>query len=322
MDSQDEAKILVIGGFNGFVGSNVTEALVNSGRQCVVTRHRSKEAPGYLTKFVGSSVFVEDADATSLPDLRRIGENHRIESIVDVSGAFHADARSPIPDLKAYFDRLIGVFQVAEDWKVRRVTFSSTVGMYLGLPESSVREDMPLPLPSFHPLVAYQKIVEIAAAEFARGSSISTVCARLGGMFGPGQPPSGGVVSELVHAAVNGRPAALEGAFFAGAEDAGEYWYIKDLARAVAALHTSDKVNHQVYNVGPGRSTPNMEVVEAIRRVVPGAVLQLPAGKSPFPPLPVMDVERLRADTGFSPHYDIQSAIADYVGWLRAGNPK
>ncbi len=32
--------ILVVGGLNGFVGSNTTEALVEQGLECVVTRHK------------------------------------------------------------------------------------------------------------------------------------------------------------------------------------------------------------------------------------------------------------------------------------------
>jgi nucleoside-diphosphate-sugar epimerase len=83
MDSTSP-RVLVIGGLNGFVGSNVTEALVNLGRQCVVTQHSNKEVPAYLAKSIGSSVIVEEADATSLPDLRQIGEKHLVESIVDV----------------------------------------------------------------------------------------------------------------------------------------------------------------------------------------------------------------------------------------------
>jgi nucleoside-diphosphate-sugar epimerase len=45
--------ILVIGGLNGFVGSNTTEALVGRGFDCVVTRHESTEVPRYLEKYIG-----------------------------------------------------------------------------------------------------------------------------------------------------------------------------------------------------------------------------------------------------------------------------
>jgi nucleoside-diphosphate-sugar epimerase len=36
--------ILLVGGLNGFIGSNTTEALVEHGQDCVVTRHKNTES--------------------------------------------------------------------------------------------------------------------------------------------------------------------------------------------------------------------------------------------------------------------------------------
>ncbi len=36
----------------------------------------------------------------------------------------------------------------------------------------------------------------------------------------------------------------------------------------------------------------------------------------------MMEIKRLREDTGFTPNFDTESAIKDYVDWLKAGNPK
>lgn len=72
--------ILVIGGLNGFVGSNTTEALVKQGVDCVVTRHKDTLVPRFLRKYIDDHhVFIESADATSIDDLRRIGESHKID---------------------------------------------------------------------------------------------------------------------------------------------------------------------------------------------------------------------------------------------------
>src|SRR6059036_2564608 len=127
--------ILVIGGLNGFVGSNTTEALVNLGKDCVVTRHKDTEVPGFLQKHIDNRrVIVEQADATSIDDLRRIGEKHKIDGIINVAGGFKAQGtQHPLPGLKGYFDMLEATFRLAQEWRVKRVTFSSTGGVYLGL---------------------------------------------------------------------------------------------------------------------------------------------------------------------------------------------
>jgi UDP-glucose 4-epimerase len=313
--------ILVVGGLNGFIGSNTTEALVDLGLDCVVTRHANNEIPGFLQKHLDHRrVVIEPADSTSIGDLRRIGGKHKIDSIVNVAGGF-ASGDGPVRGLKGYFDMLDATFQVAKEWNVKRVTFSSTGGMYIGL-QGIVNEEAPLFLQSPFPILAYQKVVEVAADQFAKKSGISTISARLMGMYGPFDGNQLGLASRLVHAAASGKAPNLENVFFGNAEDMVDLCYIKDLARAIALVHTAEKLQYDVYNIGSGKLTPNKELVEAVKRVVPNFKVNLPAGHFPFPPLPLMETKRLQADTGFVPKFDTQSAVKHYVDWLRAGNPK
>jgi UDP-glucose 4-epimerase len=313
--------ILVVGGLNGFIGSNTTEALVDLGLDCVVTRHANNEIPGFLQKHLDHRrVIIEPADSTSIGDLRRIGGKHKIDSIVNVAGGF-ASGDGPVRGLKGYFDMLDATFQVAKEWNVKRVTFSSTGGMYIGL-QGIVNEEAPLFLQSPFPILAYQKVVEVAADQFAKKSGISTISARLMGMYGPFDGNQLGLASRLVHAAASGKAPNLENVFFGNAEDMVDLCYIKDLARAIALVHTAEKLQYDVYNIGSGKLTPNKELVEAVKRVVPNFKVNLPAGHFPFPPLPLMETKRLQADTGFVPKFDTQSAVKHYVDWLMAGNPK
>ena len=38
-------------------------------------------------------------------------------------------------------------------------------------------------------------------------------------------------------------------------------------------------------------------------------------------PAPYLDITRLSADTGFTPSFDVTTAVADFVAWL-ADNPR
>ncbi len=318
--------ILVIGGLNGFVGSNTTEALVNLGKDCVVTKHKDAGVAGFLQKHIDNHrVIVEQADATSLEDLRGIGEKHEIDGIVNVAGGFKTP-NAPVPGLKGYFDMLDATFKVAHEWKVKRVTFSSTGGMYLGL-TGHVDESHPIhlqsPIPGVPGILQRQKIVEVASEDFQNVTGISSICTRLMGFYGPYQDlEQAGTPLRLAHAAVSGKPLNLEGTFFSFEEDAVDTIYIKDLGRAIALLQTAEKLHYGVYNIGTGRVTSNRELLDSVKKAVPGFNATLPQGKFPFPPIPTMDTKRLREDTGFTPNFDIESGVKDYVAWLKAGNPK
>jgi len=216
---------------------------------------------------------------------------------------------------------LDATFRVAQEWKVERVTFSSTGGMYLGL-SGTVDEEHPIALQSMFPILAYQKIVEVAAEQFAKKTGISAICVRLMEMFGPFDGAQLGLPARLVHAAVSGRPLSFKDVFFGNADDAVDLLYIKDMARAIALLQIAEKLQYDVYNIASSKVTPNRELVDAVKRVVPDFKADLPLGRFPFPPLPLPDTKRLQADTGFSPKFDTQSAIQHYADWLKAGNPK
>ncbi len=110
------------------------------------------------------------------------------------------------------------------------------------------------------------------------------------------------------------------------AEDGADLCYVKDAARAIALLHAADKLNHQLYNVASGRSTTNQEVVDAIKKVIPTFNVDLPVRRTPGGSEATLnwafDITRLHEDTGYVPQFDIEAGTADYIAWLRAGNPR
>lgn len=57
--------------------------------------------------------------------------------------------------------------------------------------------------------------------------------------------------------------------------------YLKDCARAVALLQTSDTLTHATYNVGSGRATSDAELMAAIAEHVPGAKPTLARATTP-----------------------------------------
>jgi UDP-glucose 4-epimerase len=62
--------------------------------------------------------------------------------------------------------------------------------------------------------------------------------------------------------------------------------------------------------------------VDAIHKVIPDAKIEIPSGHDPKGSglVPWLDITRIKEDTGYEPAFTTETAIADYIGWLRAGN--
>lgn len=313
--------ILVTGGL-GFIGSHTVQALLNVGEECVLVQRRHAELPA--GRF-DAPVHLEQADVTDLNSLREIGTRHRITGIVHLAGSmpWPPSSEPAVDATRRALGGLLNVIQVAQDWSVQRVGVASTIGVYSGVAsEGPLAEDLPLPMSSPHLIPTFKKIGELLNAYLADATDIDIVNYRVSGTWGPlGHHDPFFPAPELIHAAADGRTPDLSGLRApVHAEDALDLCYVKDTGRAIALLQTADHLHHRTYNVGSGRATTNAEVIAAIKKVVPDAQIELPAGGTNTHSF--LDITRIGQDTGYQPAYDTERAADDYISWLRAGNER
>jgi UDP-glucose 4-epimerase len=321
--------ILITGGL-GFIGSHTAQAFVDIGESCVLAQRRFAALPRAFGNASDGRIVVEQIDIGDRARLVEIGKRHQITGIVHLAGSapWPPDANEPIEGARKAIDGLLNVLQAARDWGVERVGVASTIGVYGGVDaKSPLREDLPLPMTAGHVIPAFKKIGELLIDHVAATTGIEVYNARIGAAWGPlGRASSMFVAApQLIHAAVRGVAPDLSSLYTpAYADDGTDLCYVKDCGRALALLQLADKLHHRTYNVASGRATTNGEVAAAIKKVAPEAQIDLPTGRNPDGPVTdlYLDIGRLHEDTGYRPVYDTERAVADYVGWLRAGNER
>lgn len=307
--------ILVTGGL-GSIGAHTARALLDRGESVVLTAHRSTALPEFLDGEPAGRVVVEPLDTTDEASVLDVGRRHEITGVVHLAAARY-DLPDPVEYLRADTAGLLNVLAAARAWGVRRFAVASSIGVYAGVAQRPWREDAALPVLAAHQIPVFKKTAELCAALVADQGGFEAVSLRIGSVWGPLGPPDNPFLAlpGLLHAAVRGaRPDPAP----AHAQDAVDLCYVKDCGRAIALLMCAERLDHRVYNVSAGRLVTHAEVVAAINAHVPGATVTLPQGRGPDrPPDTHMDIARLRADTGFEPAYDVESAVSDYAGWLR-----
>jgi UDP-glucose 4-epimerase len=321
--------ILITGGL-GFIGSHVTQALLDLGESCVLAQRRTATLSGAFAAEVGKRLFVEQVDVADRERLLEIGTRHAITGIVHLAGSvpWPASPSGPFEDARGAVGSLLNVIEAARDWQVARLTVASTIGVYAGVEaESPLREDLPLPMTSGHVIPAFKKIGELLTDHLAAAAGVEIITTRISAVWGPlGRPASVFFPApQLVHAAARGSAPNLSALYAPAYADNGiDLCYVKDCGRAIALLQLAETLNHRTYNVASGRATTNGELVAAIKRVVPDARIDLPEGRDPKGPDgdTCLDITRLRQDTGYQPIYDTERAVVDYLAWLRAGNAR
>jgi nucleoside-diphosphate-sugar epimerase len=308
--------ILVTGGL-GMIGAHTARALVDLGHEVVVTSHHRAEVPSFLAgKVTVASLDVTDRDAfLALADRHDISD---ISDIVHLAGSV-PDA-DPVDFFRTDTTGLLNALDAARTWGVRRFAVASSLGVYLGRSEIPWHEDLALPTADLpHLIIAFKKAVEPLTTHSLAGSGVQPVVLRIGSIWGPLMDPESpfNPIPPYISAVLRGeqpRPPH--------AEDGGDSCYAPDAGRAIALLTTEETLRHNTYNVSSGRPLTNRELADALVAITPGLRLDLLPGRQNGPGAdPYLDITRLTTDTGFTPAFDVASAVADYVAW-RADNPR
>jgi UDP-glucose 4-epimerase len=314
--------ILITGGM-GFIGLHTAHRFLDAGEDVVLTQYRARREPDFIKDELGRRAHVEALDVTDGAAVRGVIKRHGVTSIVHLAVP-GLGALGPADDYRVNMFGLLNVLEAAQEAGVRRVSLASSVAVYSGVPGGPFREDAPLPIPSGNPTEAFKKSFEILGLHYADRAGMDVAALRIGGIYGPLYHSMSNLPSRMAHAAVKGVPADYTGARGGTpyADDAADLCYVKDCAAGIVLVHMAETLPRRTYNIGGGRATSNGELAAAVRKVVPDAQIELREGAGPQARTDAyMDLASIRADLGYEPSYTIDSAIADYIAWLRS-NPQ
>jgi UDP-glucose 4-epimerase len=255
--------VLVTGGA-GFIGSHVAEGLAARGEDVVVLDDLSSGKRENLPEGIE---LVEGDIREPLDELLA-----RVQPTVCFHLAAQIDVRVSVarPDHDAEINVLgtVNLLQAALEHGTK-VVFSSTGGAIYGECERPAPEEAPR-MP-FSPYGTSKLAAEEYLATYNRLYGTKHVSLRYGNVYGPRQDPHGeaGVVAIFFSKLRDGETPKV----FGDGSQTRDYVFVGDVVRATLA---AAEIDGGVYNVGTGRETSVVELLELCQRI---------AGKSVDPEL-------------------------------------
>jgi len=259
----------IVTGGAGFIGSNLVDALLDQGVEVdvvdtLVTGRRSNLEAGALDR----GARLHEVDITDAPALNALVGDIAPDVIFHL--AAQIDVRKSIED--PAFDAsvnvvgTINVLEAARQAGVGRVVNTSTGGAIYGDADVIPSDETTTPLP----MAAYGQskfCAERYLGWYGRLYGQSNVTLRLGNVFGPRQDPMGeaGVIAIFCGLIRNGGRPKIYGT----GEQTRDYVYVGDVVRAQLAAGQS-AVTGEI-NVGTGRETSVLDIVEVMKELEPEA---------------------------------------------------
>src|SRR5579864_3671334 len=302
---------LLIGGM-GFIGLHTARSFLDAGQEVVVTYHQNRREPDFLKADLGGRARVEQLDVVDEARVNEVIRQHQPEGVVYLAVPALAGV-SPADEFKTNTAGYLNVLEASRAAGVRRLSVTSSLAVYNSVTERPWREDMTFPVTSTNPTEAYKKGLEILGLYFGQRTGLEVVMLRVAGIFGPMYHSMANLPSRLAHAAAHGRAPDFSGMRYGPpkAEDGNDACYVKDVADGIRLVHLAPTLQHKVYNVGNGRVTRNIDMIEAIREVVPEFKVDLPAGGDSTDRY--MDLSRISGELGYKPKYGVERGLAEYV---------
>lgn len=217
-----------------------------------------------------------------------------------------ACAADPVRGAQVNLIGTLSVFEAARAEGHAAVVYTSTAGVYG--PDSGS-----LPLPRTH-YGAFKLACEGSARAYWADHGLASVGFRPYVVYGPGRETGGSAGPSLAC-----RAAARDERYTIPYSGRSGLVYVDDVAAAYEAAATREITGAHVLNMG-GVTASNEEVIEVIRRVVPGAELAVSG-----PPLPIaaeLDPGEIEAVLPGLPRTLLAEGIARTVAFYRAqGRP-
>ena len=314
---------LLVTGAAGYIGSVVTERLVEDGHAVTAVdnlQHGHRDAVHPSATFVAGDLLDREWLAT-------IVRNGRYDAVVHLAAEALIDesVRDPGLFFRVNVTGGLNLLDAMAAAGVRRLVFSSTAAVYgepdvLPIPESAPKR----------PVNAYGEsklAFERALPWYRRAHGLCHVSLRYFNACGATErcgerhEPESHLIPIVLEAALGTRPAIhLFGTDYDTPDGTciRDYVHVSDVAEAhVRCLASMDQLGAEAFNLGNGSGYSNRQIIDAVQRVTGRPITVVPAARRPGDPARlVASADRIGERLGWRPAVtDLDTMIATAWSW-------
>jgi dTDP-glucose 4,6-dehydratase len=313
-----KGKKVLVTGAGGFIGSHLTEALIETGAAVrAFVRYNSRNHWGYLEELPRQKKSEIEVISADLRDFQAVSR-----AVKDMEVVFHLGALIGIPySLNYPFDVVatnitgtLNVLQASLEQNVSRIIHTSTSEVYGTAQYTPIDEKHPLQPQS--PYAASKVAADKLAESFYRAYNLPVSILRPFNTFGPRQSLRA-VIPTIATQLLEGEKLLL-----GNLEPRRDFTYVADTVNGFIQLAGKPKVEGEVFNLGTGRDISVREMIELISKALGvEARVEIDAARRRGNQLEVMqllsDNSKAANILGWKPSLTLEEGIRRTVDWVK-----
>jgi UDP-glucose 4-epimerase len=316
-------RVLITGGA-GFVGSHLSEALLDRGDEVFVLDDLSTGSIDNIAHLKPNKKFHYTIDTvTNEPLLAELID--RCDTVIHLAAAVGVKliVEQPVRTIETNVHGTEVVLKIANK-KKKLVLIASTSEVYGKSTVVPFSEDADLVLgPTSKHRWAYacsKMIDEFLALAYWKERKLPVIIVRLFNTVGPRQTGQYGmVVPNFVQQAIAGQPITV----FGDGTQSRSFTYVGDVVRAMVALINEPRAVGQVFNIGNGREITISDLAARIKQITgsKSPIVKIPydqAYEAGFEDMPrrVPDISKIRALIGYEPTVELDEILTRVIASL------
>jgi len=302
-------KILVTGGA-GFIGSHITDALLQQGHHVHVVDNMSG---GYAENVNSAATFhkmdIMDSEIETLWMKEQFEVLYHLAAQMDV----RKSVSNPVFDAQI---NVLGTLNLLESGRkngLKKVVFSSTGGAIYGEPVYVPQDEHHINKPE-SPYGITKLVCEHYLRFYGTTYGINWVALRYANVYGPRQNAHGeaGVVAIFTEKMLKNEPCYING----DGLQTRDFVYVKDVVQAnVIALNHS---KNGLFNIGTGQETNLITLFRYIKALSGSTIDELHAeAKAGEQRRSVLGTSLAENELQWKCHFDLKVGLAETVGWFK-----
>ncbi len=309
---------MLITGGAGFIGSTLSERLLERGRKVICLDNfcdyydpqRKRRNVAALVGRPGYSLV--EGDIRDREFVRELCLKHRFDTIIHL--AAQPGVRLSLEQPQLYMDinvnGTLNLLEAARDSKVKKFVFGSSSSVYGDSGVIPFREEGPL-----NPISPYgvsKRTGELLCRNWNYLYGLNVAMLRFFTVYGPRQRPDM-AIHKFVRRVMRGETIKL----FGDGSSRRDYTFVTDIVEGVMAVADSD-FSLETFNLGDSSPVELSRLIATIEKAVgrPAVIEHLP-DQPGDPSVTYADISRAAKSVGYCPKVGIEEGIERFVHWFR-----
>ena len=311
------SKTILITGSAGFIGSSLSERLINDnkiiGVDCFTDDYPIVLKEKNIQNLINKNNFkFYRTDICDKNEMEKIFSQNKIDVVIHIAAkaGVRKSILKPLEYVKTNIEGTVNILNLMQKYDIKKLIFASSSSVYGNSTADKFSEDIKISEP-ISPYAATKSACEQFIYTYSKIYNIQAVCLRFFTVYGPKQRPDL-AIRKFIELIEDNKPIDMYG----DGSTYRDYTYIDDIIDGICSAIEYNQTPYEVINLGGGRTVTLKEMISVIENTLnkKAIINELPMQKGDVNRT-IADISKAQRLLNYNPKVKFEEGIKKFIEW-------